>query len=82
MVTLADVEGPIDMVLLDGHKDLYLPLLKLLTPRIRPGGLVVADNVGTFAEVLKEYLEFVRSGVNYRSVDVPIGDRMACSIRL
>ena len=37
-------DGPVDFVLLDGWKELYLPVLKLLEPRLSPGTLVVADN--------------------------------------
>jgi predicted O-methyltransferase YrrM len=42
--TLADVEGPLDLVLLDGWKTLYLPVFELLRPKLRPGALVLADN--------------------------------------
>jgi hypothetical protein len=35
--TLADVPGPIGLVLLDGWKDLCLPVLRLLEPRLAPG---------------------------------------------
>ncbi len=37
--TLKDVPEPIDLVLLDGWKDLYLPVLELLTPRMRAGAV-------------------------------------------
>jgi hypothetical protein len=33
--TLRETPGPIDLVFLDGWKDLYLPVLKLLEPRLR-----------------------------------------------
>lgn len=42
--TLADVEGPIDLLFLDGAKDLYIETLKMLEDRLRPGALVIADN--------------------------------------
>lgn len=48
METLKEVPEPVDHVLMDGWKDLYLPLLELLTPRLRPGGVVMADNIFTF----------------------------------
>jgi hypothetical protein len=35
--TLRETPGPIDLVFLDGWKDLYLPVLKLLEPRLRVG---------------------------------------------
>ena len=43
--TLRTVEGPIDLLLLDGWKGMYLEVLHLLTPELRPGGLVAADNI-------------------------------------
>jgi predicted O-methyltransferase YrrM len=43
--TLKAAQGPIDLLFLDGWKDLYVPVLELLRPRLRRGALVVADNV-------------------------------------
>lgn len=57
MVTLQDVEGPVDLLFLDGWKDLYLPVVKLMQPKLRPGALVLADNVYTFAAEIKAYVE-------------------------
>jgi predicted O-methyltransferase YrrM len=42
--TLARSATPIDMLFLDGWKDLYLPLLDQLRPRLESGALIVADN--------------------------------------
>lgn len=42
--TLAGLDGPVEFVLLDGWKDLYLPVIELLEPRMSTGALVVADN--------------------------------------
>lgn len=42
--TLECVEGPIDLLFLDGAKELYLPILRMLEPRLAEGALVVADN--------------------------------------
>ena len=36
METLRDLEGPVDLVFLDGWKLLYLPVLQLLEPKLRP----------------------------------------------
>ena len=43
--TLRGVYGPIDLVLLDGWKDLCLPMLKLLEPKLALGALIVADEI-------------------------------------
>ena len=37
LTTLADLDGPVEFVLLDGWKELYLPVIKLLEPRLTPG---------------------------------------------
>ena len=42
--TLATVDAPVGFVLLDGWKNLYLPVLKLLEPRLTPGALILADD--------------------------------------
>jgi predicted O-methyltransferase YrrM len=60
MATLAEVEGPIDLVLLDGWKDIYIPLLQILTPKLRRGAVVFADNMHVFKNSLRPYIEYVR----------------------
>lgn len=59
LTTLAELDGPIDFVLLDGWKDLYLPVIGLLAPRLSTGALVVADN--TEAADTQSYLDYVRN---------------------
>lgn len=55
--TLADLPGPIDFLLLDGWKSLYLPVLTLLRPRLTQGALVLADNVDHAAA--QDYVTFI-----------------------
>ncbi|MFD4531813.1 O-methyltransferase [Kitasatospora sp. NPDC058397] len=79
--TLAAVAGSADFVLLDGWKDLCLPVLRLLEPRLAPGTLVVADDVDL--EALAPYLDYVRDPRNgYQSVTFPVEDGMEISCRL
>ncbi|RXE98404.1 class I SAM-dependent methyltransferase [Pseudoalteromonas sp. PS5] len=42
--TLANYQDEIDLLVLDGWGELYLPILKLLEPRLSDGALVYADN--------------------------------------
>jgi predicted O-methyltransferase YrrM len=80
LTTLADVPGPIGMVLLDGWKDLCLPVLRLLEDRLTPGAPVVADD-STFAS-MKDYLDYVRDPANgYVTVEFPVEDGMEISCR-
>ncbi|MGO8763316.1 MAG: O-methyltransferase [Desulfobaccales bacterium] len=82
LVTLRDLEGPIDLVLLDGWKNLYLPVLQLVEPHLRQGALIIADDLDIFPEAHKPYLEYVRRPENgYLSVEVPLGDRIEVSLR-
>jgi predicted O-methyltransferase YrrM len=66
--TLSDLDGPVGFVLLDGWKELYLPVIKLLEPHLSTGALVVADN--TEMADAQPYLDFVRDAENgYVSVN-------------
>ena len=79
--TLRSLDGPADFVLLDGWKDLCLPVLRLLEPRLQPGTLVVADDIDLSS--LRPYLGYVRDPANgYQSVTFPVEDGMEISCRL
>lgn len=62
------LSGPFDLVFLDHWKDLYLPDLRRLEQHgcLRPGSVVVADNVGLFD--VTAYLDHVRHSGRYDSV--------------
>jgi predicted O-methyltransferase YrrM len=68
LTTLASLDGPVDFVLLDGWKELYLPVIKLLESQLSPGALIVADN--TEMADTRPYLDYVREPDNgYVSVN-------------
>jgi predicted O-methyltransferase YrrM len=72
-----DLPQTIDLVLLDGAKSLYSPVLGLIAARLRPGALVVADN----AEMAPEYIQAVRKpGSGY--VSTPCMDDVELSLKL
>ena len=73
--TLKGLADPVDLVLLDGWKDLYLPVLKLLEPSLRTGAVVLADNIFTFKKDLEPYVDYVQSGRNgFESSTLEISD--------
>ncbi|MFI6597355.1 O-methyltransferase [Nonomuraea sp. NPDC050536] len=79
--TLADIDGEVGFVLLDGWKDLCLPVLRLLEARLPSGAVVVADDV--VLDDLRPYLDYVRDPRNgYQSVTFPVEDGMEISCRL
>lgn len=55
------VGGDIDMVMLDGAFTLYLPVLKLLEPHLKPGAIIIGENA--FAEA-GGYIDYVRDPRN------------------
>ena len=53
---LHKVAGPFDLIFQDGDKKLYQPMLERLIELLRPGGLLVADNVLWNGEVIPGYV--------------------------
>jgi len=79
--TLQSVEGPIDFAFLDGRKDLYLPVLKLLELKLRPGAVILSDNIDSFRKQVAPFLHYVQSGANgYTSATLNLSDSMEFSI--
>ncbi|MEZ5947271.1 MAG: class I SAM-dependent methyltransferase [Hyphomonas sp.] len=78
--SLAPLDGPIDFLFLDGWKDLYVPVLKLLEPRFAPGAVVFADNIHSFRKTLKPYGLCRQPGRPYESVVLDVGSGVCLSI--
>jgi predicted O-methyltransferase YrrM len=76
--TLGRVPGPVGLVLLDGWKDLCLPVLCLLEPRLAPGALVAADDITHSG--MAGYLDYIRDPANgYVTVAFPVEDGVEIS---
>lgn len=56
-IMIAKVSGPFDLIYQDGAKNLYTPLLDRLVALLRPGGLLVTDNVLWNGEVAPGFTE-------------------------
>jgi predicted O-methyltransferase YrrM len=68
--TLGDAGDDIDFLLLDGAFSHYLPVLKLVEPRLRPGAAVLGENAFDPA-----YLDHVRNPANgYVSQPLPLDE--------
>jgi predicted O-methyltransferase YrrM len=76
--TLAGVTGPVGLVLLDGWKDLYMPVVRLLQSRLTPGALVIADD--SSFESTADYLAYVREpGNGFVTMECPVDDGIEVS---
>ncbi len=79
--TLADLEGPVDLLFLDGRNDLYLPVLCVIEPSLARDALVVAELSADDPD-LRPYLEHVRDpGHGSFSTCVPLDDGVELSAR-
>lgn len=68
--TLGDVGGEVDLLLLDGAFALYLPVLKLIEPRLKPGAVVLGENAFE-----PGYLDYIRDPANgYLSLPLPLDE--------
>jgi len=56
-VTIAKVSGPFDLIFQDGSKPLYVTLLDKFVALLRPGGLLITDNVLWDGEVVPGFLD-------------------------
>ena len=70
--TLATLEGALDLAFLDAEKEDYLGFLEPLVRLLRPGGLLVADNLLSHAEDLAGFREAAESHPDLECVLVPI----------
>jgi predicted O-methyltransferase YrrM len=54
---ITKVAGPFDLIFQDGNKQLYTPLLDRLVALLRPGGLLITDNVLWGGDVVPGFLQ-------------------------
>jgi predicted O-methyltransferase YrrM len=65
--TVAGLEGPIDLLFIDGEKSGYLDYLNKLLPLVRPGGLILADNVNKPA-LFPDFIKAISTDQNLDTV--------------
>ncbi|MEU5217437.1 class I SAM-dependent methyltransferase [Streptomyces sp. NPDC020807] len=83
--TLRGLDQPVDLVLLDGWLDLRLPILKTVEPALRPGALVVIDDVDLDIGrgVYEEFRDYIADPANgYLSLTLPIHQGVQLALKL
>jgi len=73
---IAKVAGPFDLVFQDGAKHLYSPLLDRIVSLLRPGGLLVTDNVLWGGKVAPGFAPVAADDDNTRAI-AEYNDRLA-----
>lgn len=56
---LSELQGEYDFVFIDARKEDYLKYYKAIESKLKPGALIIADNVIQSAKAMADYLEFV-----------------------
>jgi predicted O-methyltransferase YrrM len=65
---LPTLEGEFDFVFIDALKRDYLKYLKLIEPKLKPGTVIVGDNVIQSARAMKDFLDYIQENPNYDTV--------------
>lgn len=78
---LSELEGPYDLIFLDADRPNYLAYLGRLIPLLRPGGLLVADNVVSHAREVREFLHTLKSDPGLDTVILPVGNGEALTYK-
>src|SRR5207344_1105816 len=80
--TLADVQGPIDFMLIDIWTPMARPALSLIAPRLREGAVVICDNTLQFRAAYGEYFDFVHDPRNgLRTMTLPFEGGLEFTVR-
>ena len=69
--TVVTLPGLFDLVFIDAEKDDYVDHLAAVIDRVRPGGLILADNV--ISHDLSVYQAMLRARNDVETVTIPIG---------
>ena len=70
--TLGTLYGPFDLAFLDAEKEQYLDFLEPVVGLLRPGGVLIADNLLSHADDLAPFRQAAESHPDLECVLVPI----------
>ena len=81
--TLADIDGPVDFMLIDIWTPMARPALELVAPRLREGAVVICDNTAQFPESYRDYFDFVNDRANgLRTMTLPFEGGLEFTVRV
>lgn len=83
--TLSDLPEPVDLLLLDGWLDLRLSILNLVRARLRPGALVIVDDIDLEIgrDFNKHFIDHITDPANgFFSVRLPVHQGVLVCLKL
>jgi predicted O-methyltransferase YrrM len=78
--TLKQIEGPVDFMLMDIWITMARPALELVTPHLRPGAIVIADNTAQYRSEYADYFAFLEAQ-GFRTMTLPFDGGLEMSVR-
>jgi predicted O-methyltransferase YrrM len=78
--TLKEIDGPVDFMLMDIWITMARPALELVTPHLRPGAIVIADNTGQYRAEYADYFAFLEAQ-GFRTMTLPFDGGLEMSVR-
>lgn len=87
-----DTEEEYDIVFIDLDKELYMEALKIVLPKVKKGGMIIADNTmwggrvrwehaDQRTQIIKEYNTYTHNSSELQSALIPIKDGLTISIK-
>lgn len=93
-----NVSGSFDFIFMDANKSMYRYYFDTLFPHIKPGGIVVCDNIlykgmvsnddlaprkqNTIITGLRDFLDYISHNPKVETSIIPIGDGVSVSVKL
>jgi len=78
--TLRQIDGPVDFMLMDIWIVMARPALELVTPHLRPGAVVIADNTAQYRSEYADYFAFLEAN-GFRTMTLPFEGGLELSVR-
>lgn len=67
---LSTLSGEFDFIFIDAAKPEYLGYLKAIESKLKPGAVVVADNVILYEKEMADFLTYINNSPNYEAVTI------------
>ncbi|MEW5822039.1 MAG: O-methyltransferase [Cyanobacteriota bacterium] len=71
-----------DFAFIDANKQEYLEYFNLLDKSLKPGGIIVSDNISSHKEDLQNFTDFIYKHKDYISVFLPVDNGLLISYKI
>ncbi len=74
------LKSEFELIFIDAGKIDYIKYLQLLFPKMKDNSLIIADNVISHKNTVKEYLDFIKSDPGFLTMTLPFAAGLEISI--